>query len=209
MTKTQPDYSTLASSESVDKAISALKKKGYFSVLVSNKEEALNEIKKLIPKGASVMNGGSVTLEQIGYQDYLTKGEHKWRDLHAEITAENNTEKRHELRKLSSLSDFYLGSVHALTEDGNMVIASNTGSQLAHLVFTSPNLILVVSTKKIVPNLDEAMKRLENYVVPLEEKHMQENNMHTAMNKVLIFRGEASFTGRKIHIILVKEDLGF
>lgn len=204
------DYSKLATLDSVEKTINSLKQKGYNTILVDNKTEALEKIKQLIPQGVSITNGSSTTLKQIGYFEYLKSGDHGWNDLNAKIAAENDEAKRHELRKQSSISDYYLGSVHALTEEGEMLIASNTGSQLPHLVFTSPNLVLVVSTKKIVPDLSEAFKRLESYVVPLEDKRMMgEYNAHTALNKILIFKGEATYLGRKINIILVNEDLGF
>lgn len=114
------------------------------------------------------------------------------------------------MRKQALLADYYLGSVHALVENGEFVIASNTGSQLPHVVYSSPNLIFVVGTQKIVPNLDEAMKRLEKYVIPLENEHMKKlYGMGTALNKLLIFKGESAYLGRKIRIILVNKQLGF
>ena len=89
-------------------------------------------------------------------------------------------------------------------------IASNTGSQLPHIVFTSPNLIFVVSTKKIVPTLADAMNRLMEYVVPLEDKHMKEKyGVGTTPNKIVTFNGENPMLGRKVRMILVDEDLGF
>ncbi len=156
------------------------------------------------------MNGASVTLEQIGFVDYLKSGEHGWNNLHEGILAEKDPDKQKLLRNQAVLSDYYLGSVHALIETGEFVIASNTGSQLPHIVFTSPNLIFVVSTKKIVPSLPEAMKRLMEYVVPLEDKHMREKyGVGTAPNKILTFNGESSSSKRNIKMILVNEDLGF
>jgi len=204
------NYSTLADKKTVDTTISALSSKNIAAVFVANKADALQKIKDLIPQNASVMNGSSVTLEQIGFVEYLESGKHGWNNLHAAILAENDPVKRAFLRKQSVLSDFYLGSVHALTENGECIIASNTGSQLPHIVFTSPNIIFVVSTKKIVPNLTEGMKRLEEYVVPLEDKHMQQKyGMNTSLNKIVIFKNENQNMGRKIHLILVGEDLGF
>lgn len=200
----------LANKELLSKTVDALKAKGYEVDVAQNAQKALDDIKATIPKGASVMNGSSVTLEQVGYVDYLASGKHDWVDLHAQIALENDLEKRARLRRESVLSDYYLGSVHALAETGEFVIASNTGSQLPHVVFTSPNLIFVVSTKKIVVNLDSALKRLTEHVVPLEDKHMQElYNQNTALNKIVIFKGEAPMIGRKIKFILVEEDLGF
>lgn len=204
------NYDVLATEESVSKTVNALHKKGIEAIILKNKIEALDKIKEIIPKNASVMNGSSVTLEQIGFIEYLKSGNHNWNNLHEAIVKEKDPAKQAILRKQSVLSDYYLGSVHALIENGEFIIASNTGSQLPHIVFTSFNLIFVVSTKKIVPNLTEAMKRLEEYIVPLEDRHMQEKyGVNTALNKIVIFKNENPMLGRKIHMILVKENLGF
>lgn len=203
-------YNELASKTSLEKVVKALKEKGYEPIVVKNKNEALAKLKKIIPSGVSVMNGSSVTLEQIGFVEYLKSNEHKWNNLHAAIVAEKDPVKQAELRKKSVLSDYYLGSVHALAETGEFIVASNTGSQLPHIVFTSPNLIFVVSTKKIVKDVKEGLKRLNNHVVPLEDEHMMEKyNMGTQVNKILIFRGENQMLGRKITFILIEENLGF
>lgn len=194
----------------VEKTAGALTEKGYKVIRVKTGREALEAIKKIIPQGASVMNGASVTLEQIGYVDLLKSGEHKWDDLHAKVTSENNQEKRSKLRRQSVLSDYYLGSVHALVENGEFLIASNSGSQLPHIVFTSPNLIFVVGKQKIAPDFNKAMLRLTEHVIPMEDKHMQElYGIHTALNKLLVFKGEMKNSGRNITFILVDENLGF
>lgn len=203
-------YTDLATPETLQKTVQALTAKGYVVQVLSSGAQALAAIQALIPPGASVMNGSSTTLKQIGYLDYLAANEHPWNDLHAKIAAENDETKRQELRRQSVLSDYYLGSVHALTESGDMLIASNTGSQLPHVVSTSPHLIFVVSTKKIVTDVPAAIRRIEEHVVPLEDERMQATmNARTALNKLLIFKGEAAFMGRTIHVLLVEEDLGF
>jgi len=203
-------YDTIASDQVIAKTVASLKGKNFNPIVVNAKKEALEKIKELIPAGASVMNGSSTTLEEIGFMQYLKDGKHGWNDLHANILAENDAAKRAELRKQSVLSDWYLGSVHALTEGGEMIIASNTGSQLPHLVFTSKNLILIVGAQKIVPDLAEGMKRLETYVVPLEDdRAMKAYKAHTANNKTLIVHGENPMSGRTFHVIILKEKLGF
>ncbi len=204
------NFNTLATKESVQKTIEALGKRSVEAIVVENGKDALAKIKELIPTGASVMNGSSVTLEQIGFVDYLKGGEHGWNNLHEGIVAEKDPVKQSALRKQGVLSDYYLGSVHALAETGQFLIASQSGSQLPHIVFTSPNLIFVVSTKKIVPTLPDALTRLMEYVVPLEEKHMQQKyGFGTAPNKIVIYNGENPMMKRKIRMILVNEDLGF
>jgi len=204
------EYNKLATKDIVQKTTSALTARNIEVLEVENGEVALKKIKELIPKDASVMNGSSVTLEQIGFVDYLKTKEHGWNNLHEAIIKEIDPAKQAALRKQAVLSDYYLGSVHALAETGEFVIASNTGSQLPHIVFTSSNLIFVVSTKKIVPTLADAMARLTEYVVPLEDKHMQEKyGIGTALNKLVTFYNENPMIKRKVIMILVNEDLGF
>lgn len=204
------EYNKLASKEIVEKTVGALKARNVKAIFVKDGKEALEKIKELIPKGASVMNGASVTLEQIGFVDYLINGEHGWDNLHEAIVKESDPAKQSALRKQALSSDFYLGSVHAIAETGEFIIASNTGSQLPHIVFSSPNIIFVVSTKKIVPTLSDTMNRLVEHIIPLEDKHMQEKyGVGTAINKIVTFYGENPNMGRKIRMILIDEDLGF
>ncbi len=204
------DYTTIPSTETVDKTASAFKERNFEPIIVNTKEEALKKIKELIPEGVSVMNGASETLKQIGFIDYLKSGEHKWNNLHEAIVKETDPAKQGQLRRQALLSDYYLGSIHAIAETGELVIASNTGSQLPHIVYSSPNVIFVASTNKITPNLDEALKRLHDHVIPLEDKRMMgEYGSGTFLSKLFIFYKEQEFTGRKVKVILVNEPLGF
>ena len=204
------NYNKLATKEVVQKVVQALGKRNVEAVVVENGREALAKIKELIPINTSVMNGSSVTLEQIGFIDYLKEEKHGWNNLHAGIIAEKDPTKQSLLRKQALLSDYYLGSVHALAETGEFIIASNTGSQLPHIVFSSSNLIFVVSTKKIVPTLPDATNRLIKHVVPLEDAQMKRKyGVGTAVNKVFTFYNENPMMGRKIIMILVNDDLGF
>ncbi|MBI3685108.1 lactate utilization protein [Candidatus Azambacteria bacterium] len=204
------NYKTLADEKSIQKAIAALAERGVEGIAVVDGMEALAKIKEFIPQGASVMNGASRTLEQIGYVAYLKSGAHGWNNLHEKIFAEQDRTKQSALRKQATLSDYYLGSVHAIAETGEFVIASNTGSQLSHIVFNSPNLIFVAGTQKIVPTLADAMKRLKEYVVPLEDQNiLKKYGMHTMLSKIVIFNRENSMMGRKVRLIFVKEKLGF
>ena len=204
------EFKTTATPEVVQRTAEALLARHIEAIVVPHGADALERIRALIPAGASVMNGASRTLEQIGFVEYLKSGTHEWNNLHAAIAAEKDPVAQAVLRKQAVLSDWYLGSVHALAETGECIIASNTGSQLPHIVFTSPNVIFVVSTKKIVPTLTDAFSRLEEHVMPLEDEHMKgKYGVGTAANKIVIVKGENPRMGRKVFIILVNEDLGF
>ena len=203
-------YDTLANKETIKKTIDALAGRGVKGIYAENGAEALEKIKMLIPQGVSVMNGSSRTLEEIGFVDYLKSGNHGWRNLHAEIIAEKDPVKQMALRQQAVSSDYYLGSAHAVAETGQLVIASNSGSQLPHIVFTSQNLILVVGAQKIAPDLDAALARVREYVLPLEDARMKSVGMGgSAISKLLIFEREPSFMGRGVYVVFVNEKLGF
>lgn len=203
-------YDTLATKEAMQRAMDALAARGVEAIVVQDRAAALAQVRALIPPGASVMNGSSRTLEEIGFVDYLKSGAHGWKNLHEEILAEKDAAKQAILRKQAVLSDYYLGSVHALAETGEMVIASNSGSQLPHIVFTSPNLIFVVGAQKITPDLNAALARVREYVLPLEDKRMKDAGYGgSAISKLLIFEREPAFLGRKVQVMFVHEKLGF
>ncbi len=204
------NYEALANPAAISQTIHALAEHGLEARLVRDRAEALEKVQGLIPQGASVMNGSSRTLEQIGFVDYLKAGHHGWNNLHEAILAEPDPKKQRVLRAQSVHSDYYLGSVHAVAATGQLVIASNSGSQLAPIVFTSRNLIFVVGAQKITPDLDTALARVREYVLPLEDQRMKDVGMGgSAISKLLIVEREPAFLGRKVHVVLVNEKLGF
>ncbi len=203
-------YNTLASLDQISKTVNKLTQNNFEGFVVETKEEALAKIKELIPSGASVMNGSSTTLNEIGYIDYLKEGNHGWKNLHHTVLNEKDPNRQAYLRKETTISDYYLGSVHALTENGELVVVSNTGSQLPSIAYNSDNLIFVVSSQKIVSDLNEGLKRIENQVIPLEdERMMKAYNMHTLHSKTFIYHKERPNSGRKIKVLIVREKLGF
>ncbi|MBP7831980.1 MAG: LUD domain-containing protein [Candidatus Pacebacteria bacterium] len=205
------NYTQLPSTETVTKTIEALKTRNIEGHSVATGADALALVKQLIPAGASVNNGSSTTLHQIGLVDYLKDSEaNGWNNLHAASITETDPEKKSAAQHAAHFADFYLGSVHALTEDGELVIASASGSQLPSIVHTAKNIIFVVSTMKIMPNLEAALDRVRTHVVPLEDARMKSVNMGgTALAKIVLFEMEPAFTGRKIHVVFVNEALGF
>lgn len=201
---------TQAMSDPVKKTIASLTERGFDAMVVDTKEEALEKIKTLIPAGASVINGSSRTLEEIGYIAYLKAGAHGWNNLQDAIVAEKDPQKQSRMRKEATMADVYVGSAHAVSENGEMVIASATGSQMPSIVFNSPNAILVIGAQKITPTVEEALKRLKEQVFPLEDARMKAVGYPgSMMAKTLIYEREPAMMGRKVHIILVNEKLGY
>ena len=203
------NYEHLASEETIEKVVAALKERNINAIVVDTKAEALEKIKILIPAGAEVMNCSSTTLQEIGFVDYLKEGKHGWNNLHEKILAEKDPARQSELRKQSILADYFLGSVHAVTEAGQLLIASASGSQIPSFSYSSDNVIWVVGAQKIVPDLDIAMKRLQEHVFPLENKRMQGVGYPgSTIARTLIIEREI-MPNRHLTLILVKEKLGY
>jgi L-lactate utilization protein LutC len=201
-------YAELASQATIDRTFANLKERNIHPQLVQNKAEAMAAIKKLIPDGAAVMTGSSTTLDQIGFIELLKSGQHPWNNLKHAIVQEQDATRQEDLRRQSVLSSFWLGSIHALTEDGQALIASASGSQIPAYAFTAENVIWVVGTQKIVPTLEEAFKRVNEYVFPREDARMKSTGAPgSTRGKWLIF--EREIMPRQVHLLLVNEVLGF
>jgi L-lactate utilization protein LutC len=203
------DYQTLPATEVMTKVATALQERNVTVHLVQNRSEALAKVQELIPAGGEMMTAGSTTLEQIGLVDLLKSGNHPWTNLKDAIMAEKDPAKQNELRKKSVTAAYFLGSVHALTEDGTMLVASATGSQLPGYAFSSDTVIWVVGAQKIVPDLETAFRRVREYVFPLEDERMKSVGYPgSTFGKWFIFEREI-MPNRKVHLILVNEAVGF
>ncbi|HUV83807.1 MAG TPA: LUD domain-containing protein, partial [archaeon] len=153
--------------------------------------------------------GGSETLQEIGFIDLLKSGNHTWNNLKDKIMAEKDEARQAELRIQSVLSEYFLGSVHAIAETGELVFASATGSQLPSYAYTCRNVIWVAGTQKIVPTLADAIQRVEEYVLPREDARMKrEGYSGSVIGKLLIVKFEID-PNRNLKLILVPEKLGF
>lgn len=202
------DFQKLASKDVVQKTSKALEKRGVKAMFVETKEDALKELNALIPAGAELMTGGSTTLEQIGFVDLLKSGKHKWVNLKDKILAEKDEKKQAELRRKSITAQYFIGSVHAVTNDGVILVASASGSQIPSYAFSSDNVIWVVGAQKIVPTLEDGFTRIRECCFPLEDKRMKSVGYPgSAIGKILIF--EKEIMPRKLTLIFVNEKLGF
>jgi LUD domain len=204
-------FDSMATGEQVASTAEALKARGIAADTVQTAEEALARLRDLIPPGASVSTGASLTLKQIGFEDLLASGSHPWKNLKAEFLAEKDPARQMILRRKSTLADYYLGSVHAVAQAGEVVIASMTGSQLAPYGYAASNVIWVVGAQKITGSLDEAIRRVREYVLPHEDARMREfsgGKMGSMIGKLLIFEREALFLNRRITMLIVQQKLG-
>jgi L-lactate utilization protein LutC len=205
-------YDILPTADHLQKTIEAVRTRGVTVTLVNTKESALTHLQALIPAGASVMTGASITLQQTGFEALLMGGNHPWKYLKAGILGEKDPAKSVALRKQATLADFFLGSVNAIAETGEILIASATGSQLSAYAYSSTNIVWVAGAQKITPSLETAFQRVREYVLHLEDKHMKQlygEQARSFIGKMLLFENEAPYLHRTVNLLLVNEVLGF
>ena len=200
-------FSEVVSDEQIRRTAQALEANGIKTLIAENAEEAKRLFYELVPDEAEIFLGASVTLETLGIQNEIDKSG-RFDALRPKMFAMNRETQGREIRKLVGAPDYAAGSVHAVTEDGHVLIASNTGSQLGAYATSAGKVIWVVGAQKLVKDLNEGMKRIEEYVMPLEEEHMQQlYHVSTNVSKVLIVNRE--IRPNRITMIIVKEKIGF
>jgi len=201
------EFAKLATNEQIRRTANALEANNIHAIIAENGVEAKRLFFELIPDGAEVFLGASVTLEKLGIRDEVDKSG-RFDALRPKMFAMNRETQGREIRKLGGAPDYAAGSVQAVTEDGHILIASNTGSQLGPYATSAGKVIWVVGAQKIVKDLNEGLRRIQEYCYPLEEEHMRQlYNMGTSVNKVLIVNRE--FRPNRTTMIIVKEELGF
>jgi hypothetical protein len=200
-------FSTLADDARVTRTAKALEANGISVLRASDAAEAKRIVLELIPEGAEVHHGASETLDVTGITDEIDKSG-RYEPVRPRIFSMDRTTQADEIRRLSAAPAFMLGSIHAVTETGSLLAASMGGSQLGPYVSGAGRVILVVGTQKIVSDLEEGLRRINEYSLPLEDARVQAAyGIHSAVNKVLIINREIQ-PGR-ITVILVDEALGF
>ncbi len=202
------NWEKLADEKMAESTAKAIKERGIEVFVVNNGKEALEKIKGMIPGGAEVMNGTSATLTEIGFMDYLNSGKHPWKNMQDKVAAENDPQKRADIRRAASAAEYFLGSVNAISENGELVSVDASGSRVSAYPFAAKNVILVAGTNKIAKNLEEAIKRVKKHVFPLEnERAKKVYGSGSTLGKWVII--EREFQKGRIRLILVKEKLGF
>ena len=200
-------FGTVADAERVARTAAALGANGIRVLRAASAAEAKRIVLDLIPDGSQVHNGASLTLDVSGITEAIaTSG--RYDAVRPRVMSMDRATQADEIRSLSAAPDVMLGSVHAVTETGSLLAASMSGSQLGPYVSGAGRVILVVGTQKIVSDLEEGLRRINEYSFPLEDARAQAAyGVHSAVNKVLIINRE--IVPERITVVLVDEALGF
>ena len=206
-TATAPDrFTTLPDDQTLAAAVTALEEHGFSVQVVDDLGAARDAVLARIPHGASVMTNTSVTLAQTGIADAVNDGG-PYDSARNKMFALDFGTQAQQMKAIGGQPDYALGSVHAITRDGTLVIASASGSQLASYAWGAANVIFAVGAHKLVPTLAAAHERVYQHSLPLEDARAQvAYGQHSQVGKILEIHQE--LPGR-IHIVLIRQVVGF
>jgi hypothetical protein len=201
------EFGQLAADERLLAAAAALERNGVTSRVVDSGEEARRAVRSMLPIGAEVFNNTSRTLEAIGVaEDIERSGD--FHPLRPRLYQMDREMQGREMRRLAAAPDFVVGSVHAVTEDGSLLVASASGSQLGPLASGAGHVILVIGGQKVVPDVPTGLRRIYEYCFPLEDRRAREAyGVPSGVNNILIVN--RAVASDRITAILVREPLGF
>ena len=189
------------------RTVEALQARNIHVIVTDTRKEANNALIQLLPEGAEICDSTSETLDAIGFTAFVRSNPH-YKNLHDMYEAEPDLAKRNDLRRRASIADYFIGSVQAIAETGEIFVASATGSQLASYVYAAKHVILVVGIQKIAPTFDTAMQRVRGHTLARHDQWLAEmGRAPTPIGKLGIIEYESQ-AGR-MTVILVKERLGW
>ena len=206
VTDTADQFTTLPDDETLAATVTALEEHGFSVEVVDTLAAARTAVLARIPAGLTVMTNTSVTLQETGIADAVNDGGPYESARNAMFALDFETQAQ-EMKAIGGQPDYALGSVHAVTRDGTLVIASASGSQLASYAWGAANVIFVIGAQKLVPDTGTARRRLNQHSLKLEDARAQAAyGQHSYIGKILEIHQE--LPGR-IHIVLVRQPTGF
>ena len=206
MTTETLDYAAPASEAELESLAANLRDRNFEVVIVDSAADAKAAVMDRIPAGSQVHSGKSKTLEDAGVFGELMESD-RYDFIRRRTLKMDRRTKGDEIRKLSAAPDIMLGSVQAVTEAGQLLFASASGSQIGPLGSGAGKLILVIGSQKIVPDLDSALRRIREHVLPYEDARLREQlGLGTKLTRILII--EQDYAPGRTTIVLVRNPIG-
>lgn len=199
-------YAKPATEQQLEAVAAKLRERNFEVVIVDDAEQARAEVMKRLPEGAEVHSAKSKTMEDLGVFKELMESE-SYDFLRKRTSKMDRSTQAREMRKLVAAPDYELGSVSAITEAGQMLVTSASGSQIGPYGGSAGRLIIVAGSQKIVPDLGTAMRRIEEHVFPYEDARLREQmGVGTKIARILII--ERDFMPGRTTVILVRQPVG-
>ncbi|GAB3439693.1 LUD domain-containing protein [Actinophytocola sediminis] len=195
-----------ASAEQVARAATALAEHGFVVEVLDDVAAARVRVGDLIPQGASVLTAASETLRLSGIDEDINASG-RYQAVKPRVFGMDRVVCADDIRRLAACPDVVVGSVAAVTETGSIVVASASGSQIPAYGGGS-RAIWVVGAQKVVPDLETALRRVDEHALPLEtERARAAYGQPSAVNRLLVLNAE-HLPGRAT-VLLLREAIGF
>jgi len=206
MTEMREGFADSASEEIIQRVAERMRERNIQAVVVDDGDEARKVVLEQLPEGAEVHSGKSKTLQDAGIFDAIHDPS-RYDALRPRVFKMDRRTQAREIRKLISGPDFMLGSVNTVSQEGVLVAASASSSQLGPYASTAGKVILVVGSQKIVPDLETALRRIREYVLPWEDAQVRKAmNIGSFVGKILIV--EREWVDGRMTVILVRQPIG-
>jgi hypothetical protein len=205
-TKTSDRFTALPDDQTLASTVVALEEHGFSVEVVDDLDAARAAVLARIPEGSSVMTNTSVTLQETGITDAVNDGG-PYDSARNKMMALDFATQAQQMKAIGGQTEYSLGSVHAVTHDGTLVIASASGSQLASYAWGAANIIFVVGAQKLVPTLETAHERIYQHSLVLEDaRAVATYGQNSSVGKILEIHQE--LPGR-IHVVLIRQSVGY
>jgi hypothetical protein len=205
-TDTPTRFTELPDDETIAATVVELEEHGFSVDVVDDLDAAREAVLALIPEGSTVMTNTSVTLEETGIAKAINDGG-PYDAARNKLLALDFATQLPEMKALGGQPEYALGSVHAITRDGTLVIASASGSQLASYAWGAANVIFVVGAQKLVPDLEAARERINEHSLKLEDaRAYAAYGQNSYVGKILEIHQEWP---DRIHVVLIRQSVGF
>ncbi len=205
-TQTSDRFTALPDDETLAATVLALEEHGFSVEVVDDLAAACHAALERIPEGSEVMTHTSVTLQVTGIADVINDSG-GYGSARQKMFALDFATQAKEMKMIGNQPDYALGSVHAVTRDGILLIASASGSQLASYAWGAAKVIFVVGAQKLVPDLEAARERIYQHSLILEDaRAIAAYGQNSSVGKILEIHQD--LPGR-IHIVLVRQVVGF
>jgi hypothetical protein len=207
------NYTQIPSDDLINQTVKSLKDNNIEVFVVENGEDAKKKFYELVPEGSSVFTNTSTTFDQLGLTSEINDSG-KYTSLKNEVMKIAKAEPENSIKRkqIGSAMPYAAGSVHAISSDGHVVIASGSGSQIPGYAYGADHVVWIASANKIVKDTNEGFKRIYEHILPLEDARMKKvygPESGSFPRKILIFNGEGDMNRGRTKLILVKEPLGF
>ena len=204
---TSGTQSNPATAESIARTIEALAARNVEAALVEDREAALAKLRELVPEGCEVFVSTSETLDTIGYTEYMD-GNDRYINLHDQMLTQPDAASQREFRRKTTIADYFVGSVQAIAETGEIVVASGSGSQIGAFAYGARRVIMVAGTQKICATLADAEARTRGYTLERHDQWLEGRGSGPApIGKYMVMEHEP--VAGRITMVLIPERLGW